>query len=74
MGFFVGVLIYAQTFSLIFEPMLSASGGKMTLSSLLGLPYGVVVLLVVIVAFATFYLLGKFEGRLYSKQATDSAS
>jgi len=54
--------------------MLSASGGKMTLNSLLGLPIGVVVLLVVIVAFTTFYLLGKFEGRLYSKKPTESAS
>jgi len=40
----------------------------MMLNSLLGLPYGLVVLLVVIIAFATFYLLGKFEGRLYPKK------
>lgn len=39
----------------------------MTLSTLLGLPYGVVVLLVVLVALGTFWMLGKFEGRLYKK-------
>jgi len=40
----------------------------MTLNTLLGLPYGVVVLLVVFIALTTFYLLGKFEGVLYKKK------
>lgn len=61
-------MIYAETFSVIFEPLLSGSSGKMTLNTLLGLPYGVVVMLVVIIALATFYLLGKFEGLLYQKK------
>ncbi len=64
-------MIYAETFSLVFEPILSASSGKMTLNTLLGLPYGVVVLLVVLIAFGTFYMLGKFEGRLYRKPSTE---
>ncbi len=61
-------MIYAETFTAIFEPLLSLSYGKMTLNTLLGLPYGVVVLLVVIIALATFYLLGKYEGVLYKKK------
>ncbi len=35
---------------------------------MLGLPYGVVVLLVVFIALATFYLMEKFEGVLYKKK------
>ncbi|MBT6611499.1 MAG: hypothetical protein HOB38_05300, partial [Deltaproteobacteria bacterium] len=67
-GFFVGVMLYAESFTLIFEPLLSVSYGKLTLNTLLGLPYGVVVLLVVFIALATFYIMGKFEGVLYKKK------
>ncbi|MBU2509716.1 hypothetical protein KJ966_00185 [bacterium] len=60
-----GALIYSETYTLIFEPLESGSLGKMTLSSLVSIPHGIMVLLVVIVAFMTFFLLGKTEGKLY---------
>lgn len=50
---------------MIFEPMLTANLGKMTLSGLLSIPYGILVFLVVIIAFTTFFFLGKIEGKLY---------
>ena len=67
LGFFAGVLVYAQVFPSVIEPLLSGSSGKMTLNNLLGVPYGIVVLLVVFIALGTFFLLGKIEGRLYNR-------
>jgi hypothetical protein len=64
----VGALFYAETYSAIFEPLLSANMGKLTLSSLFSIPHGIVVLIVVFIAFGTFFLLGKFEGVLYKKK------
>ncbi|MCP4754976.1 MAG: hypothetical protein GY866_29210 [Proteobacteria bacterium] len=53
---------------MVFEPLLSGgSFGKMTLSSLLSIPHGIVVLIVVMIALATFFFLGKIEGLLYKK-------
>ncbi len=39
----------------------------MTVSDLLSLPHGIVVLSVVIIALATFFFLGKIEGAMYRK-------
>jgi len=45
--------------------MLTANLGKMTLSDLFSIPHGILVLIVVIIAFTTFFFLGKIEGKLY---------
>lgn len=64
-GFAVGVIVYAEIYTLVFEPLLTGGMGKMTLNNLFSVSYGVMVLVVVTVAFGTFYLLGKVEGKLY---------
>jgi hypothetical protein len=61
----IGVVFYAEVYNLVFEPLLADGLGKMTLNNLFSVSYGVMVLIVVMVAFATFFLLGKIEGKLY---------
>ena len=69
-GFFVGVWIYAVVYPWTASHLLSDNLGKLTLSDIFNLPYGVMAVLVVLVALVTFYLLEKFEGKLYRKPAT----
>lgn len=67
-GFFVGVWLYAINYPLISTYLFSEDLGKLTLSDIFQIPYGVMVLLVVFIALGTFYLLEKFEGKIYRKQ------
>lgn len=64
----VGALIYAEVYTLVFEPLLVGGGSKLTLSDLFSVPPGIIALVVVIIAFATFIFLGKIEGSLYKKK------
>lgn len=66
-GFFVGLWIFAVNYPLISKYLYSENLGKLTLSDIFGLPYGVMVLLVVGVALVTFYFLEKFEGKIYRR-------
>lgn len=66
-GFFVGLWIFAVNYPLISEYLLSENLGKLTLSDIFGLPYGVIALLVVGVALLTFFFLEKFEGKIYRR-------
>lgn len=53
-GIVVGISIFAETFSLIEEFYFSTDLGVLTLPQLLGLPYGLVVFLVVLMALGGF--------------------
>lgn len=66
-GFMVGVWLYAVNYSWIATHLFSENLGKLTLSDIFKIPYGIIVLVVVFIALATFALLEKFEGRLYRK-------
>jgi hypothetical protein len=68
-GFFVGVWLYAVNYPWISEYLFSANLGKLTLSDIFGIPYGIMALLVVMVALITFYLLEKYEGKIYRRPA-----
>jgi hypothetical protein len=68
-GFFVGVWLYAVNYPMISKYLFSENLGKLTLSDIFGVPYGVMVLMVVFIALGTFYLLEKFEGKIYRKAA-----
>lgn len=68
-GFFVGVWLFAINYSWISEYLFSTDLGRLTLSDIFGIPYGIMALLVVFIALTTFYFLEKFEGKLYRKPA-----
>jgi hypothetical protein len=48
---------------------MSENLGKLTLSDIFNLPYGILVLMVVVIALVTFFFLEKFEGKLYRRPA-----
>lgn len=68
-GFLVGVWLYAVNYPWISANLFSSDLGTLTLSDIFKIPYGVMVLLVVFIALITFYLLEKFEGKLYRRPA-----
>ncbi len=66
-GFFAGVWVYAVNYPLISKYLFSENLGKLTLSDIFGLSYGVVALIVVGIALITFYFLEKYEGKIYRR-------
>lgn len=68
-GFFAGVWLYAILYPWTASHLFSENLGRLTLSDIFNLPYGVMALLVVFVALTTFFFLEKFEGKLYRKPA-----
>jgi hypothetical protein len=68
-GFLVGVWIYAELYPWTAAHLFSENLGKLTLSDIFNIPYGITALLVVFVALVTFFFLEKFEGKLYRKPA-----
>jgi hypothetical protein len=66
-GFFAGVWIYAVNYPLISKYLFSEDLGKLTLSDIFGLSYGVMALIVVGIALITFYFLEKYEGKIYRR-------
>ena len=73
-GFMVGVFVYGIAYPWISEYVLSANLGKLTLSDVFGLSYGIMAMLVIAVALTTFVLLEKTEGKLYARLTTKQAS
>lgn len=71
-GFFAGVWLYAVNYNWISKHLFSTDLGRLTLADIFGVPYGVMVFAVVLIALGTFYLLEKFEGKIYRKPATDA--
>lgn len=69
-GFFAGVWLYAVNYNWISKHLFSTDLGRLTLADIFGVPYGVMVFAVVLIALGTFYLLEKFEGKIYRKPAT----
>jgi rhodanese-related sulfurtransferase/uncharacterized membrane protein YedE/YeeE len=63
LGIFFGIFIFGETFGAFREFMYSASLGRVTLPELLGIPYGILALLVVCLALAGFWALGLIERR-----------
>ena len=70
-GFLAGVWLYAVNYSWISVYLFSENLGKLTLSSIFGIPQGILALVIVLIALSSFILLEKFEGKLYRKPGTD---
>ena len=69
-GFFVGVWLYAVNYGWIEKHLFSTDLGQLTLSDVFGIPYGIMALIVVFIAILTFFLLEKYEGKIYRTTAT----
>lgn len=72
-GFLAGVWLYAVLYPWTASHLFSENLGKLTLSDIFNLPYGVMALLVVFIALITFFFLEKFEGKLYRKPAVSES-
>jgi uncharacterized membrane protein YedE/YeeE len=66
-GMFAGTLIFAEAFPLVKGFYESGSGAALTLPQALGLPYGVVVFAVVLMALGAFWGAGRLEQKFAVK-------
>jgi hypothetical protein len=64
---FAGTLIFAEAFPLVKGFYESGSGAALTLPQALGLPYGVVVFAVVLMALGAFWGAGRLEQKFAVK-------
>jgi len=69
LGVFAGVFVFGEAYPAIEGFANSTLLGEVTLPQILGLPYGVVVLLVVLLALAGFWGAGAWERRLAHRAA-----
>jgi len=65
-GAFVGIVLYAEVYPFISRFVLAWNLGKMTLSDLLNVPYGVAAQIVIIVTVVSFFVLRGIRGRVYT--------
>lgn len=65
-GAIAGILLYAEVYPNISRFVLSWNLGKMTLSDLFGVPYGVAAQIVVIVTVVSFFVLKGLTGKAYT--------
>ncbi len=65
LGFFIGVILYAEIYPLVQGFAYSGSVGKVTLADVTGIPVGVLAFIVAVIGIASFYLVDKIEGKLY---------
>ena len=66
-GALVGIFLYAEVYPYIARFVLSWNMGKLTLSDLFGVSYGVAVEIVVIITVISFFVLKGVRGKLYSR-------
>ncbi len=67
LGFLVGVIIYAETYGLFKKFTTATYMGKLTLTDVTNIPYGIWVFIITIVGVVSFFVLPRFEGKLYKK-------
>ena len=68
LGAFTGILLYAEVYPYLSNFVLSWNLGKMTLSDLFGVPYGIAVQIVVIVTVVSFFVLKGLTGKAYTNK------
>lgn len=64
-GFMVGVVIYAEIYTFVRDFSYSSNLGKVTLSDVTGIPYGILVFIVVLIGIGSFILVDKLQGKIY---------
>ena len=67
-GYFISIFIYAEYYDQFARFIRSENLGRLTLTDVLGLSYGVIVFLMILYAIATFFVFAKIEGRIYRKK------
>lgn len=67
LGFVVGVIIYAETYTFFKKFTTATYMGKLTLTDVTNIPYGIWVFIVAAVGVTSFYILPRYEGKLYKK-------
>lgn len=66
-GAFAGIMLYAELYPYLSRFVLSLNFGKMTLSDLLGVPYGVAVQIIVVITVVSFFVVKGLTGKAYGK-------
>lgn len=70
-GVFAGILIFGEAYPMIADWVVATDFGRISIPGHFGLPYGLVVLAVVIMALAGFWVSGKVERRFAMVSAGD---
>jgi len=65
-GMFIGMFIYNELFS-FFSFFRSRDSESVTLSGVTGIPYGILVFIITVIAVTGFYSFRFFEGKVYKK-------